>query len=118
MNHPVDFGAWVKRHRKALRLTQGQVAKRAGVSTSYISSIERRAPHSQTGVPVRPERDTILQIAKAVGGSADEALVICGLLPVAERTIPEAIRIISFDGLDQEDVQAIADFISWKKSQK
>lgn len=114
-NHPSGFGVWLKRHRKVLGLTQTEVAERAGVSPSYISTIERQQPHTITGIPVRPERDKIMAIAKAVGGSPDEALVLCGYLPDDEAKVPDAIRIIGFDGFTQDDVDSIVDFIMWKK---
>ena len=116
-NHPADFGAWVRQHRKLLGLTQTDIAERAGVSPSYISTIERRQPHTVTGVPIKPERDKVMAIAKAVGGSPSEALVMCGYLPEDTSEIPEAIRIISFDGMDEADVNSIVDFILWKKKQ-
>lgn len=115
-SHPGDFGSWVRSHRKKLGLTQTEIAHKAGVSPSYISTLERRQPHTVTGVPVTPERDKVLSIAKAVGGSADEALVLCGYMPENPSEIPEAIRIISFEGLDEKDVDSIVDFILWKKN--
>ena len=114
-SHPGDFGAWVKSHRKMLGLTQTEIAHKAGVSPSYISTIERQQPHTVTGIPVKPEREKVLAIAKAVGGDVNEALVLCGFLPTDASEIPEAIRIISFEGLDESDLDSIVDFIMWKK---
>jgi transcriptional regulator with XRE-family HTH domain len=68
------FGQWLRRHRKALNLTQGDVAKRANVSVSYVSTLERKQPHSTTGEDITPDRDKLIAIAKAVQGDVGEAL--------------------------------------------
>lgn len=80
--HMSGFGTWLRSHRKALRLYQSDVAKRADVSPSYISTLEREQPHTLTGDVIRPDRDKVIAIAKAVKGDVDEALRLCGYAPV------------------------------------
>src|SRR5215472_7068242 len=46
-----DIGTLLRRHRRAARLTQEELAERAGVSVDAISALERdvsRAPHKDT----------------------------------------------------------------------
>jgi transcriptional regulator with XRE-family HTH domain len=75
------FGDWLRRHRKALGLLQSQVASRAGVSTSYISTLERAQKHSITGADLVPDREKLAAIAKAVNGNVNEALRFFGYAP-------------------------------------
>ncbi len=74
----MNFGAWLREHRINQGLFQSDVAKRAGVSVSYVSTLERTQPHSISGKDVSPTREKIMALAKAVGGSVDEALKLTG----------------------------------------
>ena len=101
------FGDWVRDHRKRLGLYQSDLAKRAGVSTSYISTIERGQKHSITGAELRPEPQKVTAIAKALGRSADEALLLAGYAPKTETptfNLAESARIALLDqNLSPED---------------
>ncbi len=55
-----DLAEQLKRYRRAAGLAQEELAARAGVSARSISNIER-------GVPHRPRRDTVRQLADALG---------------------------------------------------
>lgn len=112
------FGAWLRGLRNSLKLTQGQVARRAGVSPSYISTLERCPPHTVTKVPVHPERDKVISIAKALKADPNEALVLAGYMPNHLSEVPDAIRVIGFEELNEADVDAIVDFIRWRKQTK
>ena len=61
---PLTFGALLKRHRRAARLTQEALGERAGYSTGYVSMLER-------GERV-PTAATVELLAAALGVSADE----------------------------------------------
>ena len=54
-----DFGAVFRTIRKSKGLNQDEVAERAGLSTSYISAVER-------GV-ANPKLDTVESLAKGIG---------------------------------------------------
>ncbi len=58
------FGILLKRHRRAARLTQAQVAERAGYSADYISMLERGAR--------RPIRTTVALLADVLNISEEE----------------------------------------------
>ncbi|HET9587587.1 MAG TPA: helix-turn-helix domain-containing protein, partial [Anaerolineales bacterium] len=73
----VSFGAWVKRRRKALDLTQQELAKRIGCSLSLIFKIEsdERRPSRQIAellaehLGISPDqRDLFLQVARQKKG--------------------------------------------------
>lgn len=78
------FGQWLRDHRKKLGLFQSDIAKRASVSTSYISTLERAQPHSITGAELTPERSKVVAIAKAVVGDLNEALMLCGYASLSD----------------------------------
>lgn len=59
-----DFGTTFRQIRKSKKLSQSEVAERAGLSISYISDVER-------GV-ANPKLDTIEALAKAIDVSAGE----------------------------------------------
>lgn len=73
-----SFGEWLRKYRKEKGLTQDELASASGVSPSYISTIERDQPHTITGGKIRPEREKVLALAKAVGGDPVVALLLCG----------------------------------------
>lgn len=99
-----NFGQWLRSKRKALGLLQSDVAKRAGVSTSYISTLERNQKHSITGVTLTPEKEKVIAIAKAVQADPAEALHLCGYasdVTTKPRTVPELLAAIERLGVDQ-----------------
>jgi tetratricopeptide (TPR) repeat protein/transcriptional regulator with XRE-family HTH domain len=58
------FGLLLKRTRRAAKLTQAELAERAGFSTDYISKLERGARH--------PQRATVTLLADALALSPSE----------------------------------------------
>lgn len=108
------FGEWLRRHRKQLDLLQSQVARRAGVSSSYISTLERGQRHSITGAELVPDRGKVVAIAKAVAGNPDEALRFFGYATDADRfALPEGVM-VSFDStshLSDEEKDKIVNVI-------
>src|SRR5688572_22195427 len=60
-----DFGAILRRARRAAGLTQEELAERANISARSISDIER-------GVNRAPRKDTLELIADALGISNEE----------------------------------------------
>jgi class 3 adenylate cyclase len=62
---PTSFGEVLRRHRQAARLTQAELAERAGLSWRGINDLER-------GARQRPRKDTIALLADALGLSAED----------------------------------------------
>jgi predicted ATPase/Tfp pilus assembly protein PilF/DNA-binding XRE family transcriptional regulator len=74
MNSEISFGAWLRQRRKALDLTQGELADRVGCSVSAIRKIEadERRPSRQVAellaasLQIPPEEhQTFLKVARA-----------------------------------------------------
>lgn len=86
-------GEWLRERRRKLGLMQSDVAKRAGVSTSYISTLERGQKHSLTNATLRPDRDKVIALAKAVKGNPDELLLLYQFAPEQpfERDKPQSV---------------------------
>lgn len=80
----ITIGSWLKQHRKNKGLTQRQVADRAGVSFSYVSTLEREQAHSITAKLISPRRESVVALAKAVGGDVDDALGLAGFAKTSE----------------------------------
>ncbi len=57
---PLPFAVLLRRHRRAVGLTQEALAERAGLSLRAVSDLER-------GVKTRPHRDTVALLAAALG---------------------------------------------------
>lgn len=76
-----EFGRWLKTHRRALGLTQTDVAKASGVSKQYISNLETGVAHYTTGSTYRPSETIVDNLARAVGGDIIEARRLTGYDP-------------------------------------
>ncbi|HEU5086554.1 MAG TPA: helix-turn-helix domain-containing protein, partial [Roseiflexaceae bacterium] len=59
MNNPLSFGVWVRRQRKALDLTQAELARRAGCTSSMLRKIETNVR--------RPSRQLTARLATILG---------------------------------------------------
>lgn len=73
-----SFGKWLLEKRKAAKLTQGQLAQKSGISTSYVSTLEREQKHTVTNVTPQPAADVVESIARALGVPVDEARLLGG----------------------------------------
>jgi predicted ATPase/DNA-binding XRE family transcriptional regulator len=76
--HAPTFGDLLRRHRRALELTQEALAERAGVSVRTISDLER-------GARTHPYRETANVLATALGLAGSER---AALLAAARRPLP------------------------------
>lgn len=100
----MTFGKWLITKRKDRRLTQLELAQRAGVSVSYISAMERDGPAGRDGSPRRPHIDKIDRLAKALGCPLDEARLAAGYAPKTitrkPETIPELVAALEQLGIE------------------
>jgi predicted ATPase/transcriptional regulator with XRE-family HTH domain len=62
---PLRLGEWVRQARKAARLTQEELAERAGVSVYTISNLERGVPHA-------PRPDTLRLLIRALNAAPED----------------------------------------------
>jgi|GEM_PF-6281926 len=98
-----SFGRLLYGKRKDKKLTQGAVARRAGVSTSYVSTLEREQHHIITNAPPMPTLEVVDSLAKAVEGDQDEFRSAAGYMPksLAESDsfeLPDGSRILRHGG--------------------
>lgn len=82
-----------------------------------ISRLMNAKKQTLTNKASQPKRDLVIRLAEAFDASVDEALLLAGHSPINNK-IPEAINLVGFDGLDPDDLEDIADYIKFKKSQK
>jgi transcriptional regulator with XRE-family HTH domain len=73
INEMTHFGTWLRSRRKEMRLTQGELATKAGISTSYVSTLERGERHHLTEAPPQPTLEVVDAIADAL--ASDQATV-------------------------------------------
>jgi len=78
MNNRVEFGSHVRQLRRRKKLTLENVAKRTGLSVTYLSQVER-------GCLPPPAEKRVIALAKIFGEDADRFLVEAGRLPPKAR---------------------------------
>lgn len=92
-----NFGTVFRTIRKSKGLNQDEVAERAGLSTSYISDVERGAAN--------PKLDTIAALAKGIDVKAIE------LFDFERRTLSvETIKKRMIEFIESKDDGSIEDF--------
>lgn len=96
----MEFCDWLTRKRLELgarigrRVTQQEVAKKAGISRAYLSFLEAGVNPS-TGKPVAVDRDLVFRLAQALGVEPEEAFHAAGFgeqLTEGERDLLRRIR--------------------------
>ncbi|MEP7077074.1 MAG: helix-turn-helix transcriptional regulator [Acidobacteriota bacterium] len=81
----MSFGKWLVARRNDARLTQIQLAERAGISPNYVSALERDEPNARDGSPRRPRTDKVEKLAKALQVPLDDALPKISRTPLPSR---------------------------------
>lgn len=74
-------------YRKSHNLSQRQMGMQCGLSTGYISLIEKEV-NPQTGKPMVPTLTVLNKIAKGMGITIDELIATCDDMPVDMREKP------------------------------
>lgn len=102
-------------YRKDHNLSQRQLAAQCGLSTGYISLIEKEI-NPQTGKTMVPTLNVLNKLAKGMVMSLDQLLAACDDMPVdisaSEKTVPD-----SKDGLDLEIIEAFLSLSETKKQE-
>ena len=80
MPEPLRLGEWVRQARKAVPLTQEELAERAGLSVYTISNIERGIPHA-------PRPDTVQLLIRALDAAPEDTV----RLLQSARSMPDKI---------------------------
>lgn len=90
------YGQWLKETRLRRGLKQEEVAKLAGVSKQYISTLEREAPHGTTGAPPKPKLETVKALATALKVPESESLRRAGYYPPEVEIDPRQAQLLSY----------------------
>jgi transcriptional regulator with XRE-family HTH domain len=107
------FGQWLKKKRKECGYNQPELAEKARTTKATISLLE--------GDKIaQPRLDNIDNIGKALGIPFGEMRRIFAekFIIVNGSVLPEPIKTIGFDGLDEEDLNDIAEYIRFRKQRK
>lgn len=94
----VDFGVRLKELRRERGLTQGQVAKRIGVTASIISAYENELR--------QPSYEVLLKLVRLYDVSADYLLGVNG-----KRTV-DSQYLISLDGLTPSKIALVTQLVN------
>lgn len=114
----MNFGEWLYSKRKEAGLTQGQLAEKAHISTSYVSTLERQQEHTVTGATPQPDREIVVSLAKVLKTDVSEALFAAGYAPKNAKVLPEELQLMDFNGFDDDDLKDIAEYIEFKRAKK
>lgn len=101
------FGAFIRRERESREIGLREMAKKVGVSPTYMSKVERDefAP---------PAEDKVIKIAAIIGQDADELLALAGRVAseltdiIRERPREMADLLRAARGLTAEDMARLA----------
>jgi transcriptional regulator with XRE-family HTH domain len=102
-----SFGALVRRGREAKEIGLREMAKKIGVSPTYLSKIERDAFDP-------PAEDKVRKIAEIIGRDADELLALAGRVSsdltdiIRQRPREMADFLRAAKGLSAEDIARFA----------
>lgn len=77
----------ISEYRASHNLSQRQMGAQCGLSTGYISLIEKEV-NPQTGKPMVPTLTVLNKIAKGLGITIDELIATCDDMPVDMREKP------------------------------
>lgn len=94
------LGQRLRQFRKDARLTQNQLAKKAGITPTYLSIIERGAQ--------LPRLETFIRLANILSVSADDLLM---EEPTANRDDSRAVLHIPSDDLTEEQLELIENMV-------
>ena len=93
INRPEDIGALVRDRRKALRLSQADLANRLQVSQRYISHLESGKPTLQLGLVLRVLRELSVDLTVELPKSPTKSPTL------KKRSKPKPIEFIDIDRL-------------------
>jgi len=102
-----NFGALVRREREAKEIGLREMAKKIGISPTYLSKIER-------GDFDPPAEDKVRKIAEIIGRDPDELLALAGRVAsdltdiIRQRPRELAVFLRTAKGLRAEDIARLA----------
>lgn len=111
----MTLGELIAQYRREHDLSQRQMGVQCGLSTGYISLIEKEI-NPQTGKTMVPTLTVLNKIAKGMGMTIDELISACDDMPVnvSEKTAPISESGLE-EGIDIELARLIVQLPSEKK---
>lgn len=106
----------VSRRLRELDLKKADLAKLTGLSRSYIGNMANGTAPTESG-QYEPSPDAVEALAKYLQISEDEILNAIGYANNTPK-IPQRIAIAGFEGLDEQDIEEIAQIMEMKKQLK
>lgn len=98
-----QFAEWLERQfRRSGFKSYSELANRAGLQRSTVSSLVSGKPQTATGKASQPKLETVIKLAAALGSDVDESLLIAGYAPILARGldlhIADSIRVSKTEG--------------------
>lgn len=118
MSNELTFGKWLKMKRLEARLSQGKLARMAGISMNYVSALEGEKPNTKDGKPRQPRPDKVKKLAHSLGVSTDEAMERAGYVSTRQKMLPKEFEEIDFSEFNEDEVQEIVGMIKLKAELK
>lgn len=98
----MDFAEWLKTNRELKGYSQRRLAKEVDYlcSDAFISQIETRKYVGKKGNPMKPDREIVIALAKALNADVDKALNLAGY---ASNSAPGFLRRVFNIAVDELD---------------
>lgn len=96
--------------------SKSELARRIGKSAAYVGDLINDTAKTKSGT-YQPSPGVVSKLATVLEISELEILAAIGYAP-PERVLPHQLKIMDFDGFDEEDLQDIADYINFKRQKK
>ena len=102
-----EFGAFIRRKRQVREIGLREMAKKIGVSPTYLSKVER-----DEATP--PTEEKVQSIAQILGCNADELLAMANRVPselagiIKRRPVEMSVLLRTANGLSTQDLDQLA----------
>lgn len=112
------FSEWLKTNRKLSGLTLMQLKSAIGdlCSDAYLSQLENDRYKGKKGNPKKPDKTIVIALARVFNADVDKVLELTDYAPTNQ--LPAELNAIGFNELSKEDLEKIASYIQFLKSQK
>lgn len=107
----------IQRRLKELKIKKAELARRTGLSRTYITDLANGTGNTQSG-QYNLSPDSVTKLSKALEVTEAEILEAMNYLSESQPKLPDGLEMMDFDGLDPNDIEEIAAFIRFKKQHK
>lgn len=105
-DEPATFGQWLKRSRRAHKLTQRKLASEMGIDFTYLSKLENDLEGQS------PSEDLVRRLAERLGHDAERVLVLARKIPIelkelANRDVDVARLLRKLPGMPPDQLRRV-----------